>query len=858
MRLELKQSKYPKLIPGRQIVIESNRNRAVSKKDYFYRPMKWAYTRSAMMTKSFLIRFFLPVLFLSTATILQGQSYITASLNSPGGAGIMSENCDGPYELVIRRVPGNQDSMFIFVSGSGVAVIGVDYSFQPGSLPVEMLPSDTVAIIPVIIVNDGLSEGLETVNWEIAFLAGEFSDFITFETAIVDAYDVDIQTPTDTIVWCRNVPYVLLATTNAEEIFWSPASSFDDSLGTAATVRPVESGWYYASVGNEACGAKDSVYFDLAIVDIESDTVFICAGGPGIMLNGSIEGLATDFTWIPADGTLSDPDILNPVATPEVTTTYLLQSDIGVCRATDRVVVRVDSIPDDLHISIAPEKPYYCDGEMVALFSPTYDSVAYPDLTFKWTPNDGTITSDLTLLNAALTLRDTTLYIRENINNACMSSDSIRILVVPSSIPLSVMDTMLCPGEQFTVTVLSDQVMEPEWTPTEGLSCSQCLSPVVTVIGIPGTQYSYQFSGKIEECPVGSSLTIRVPDVQEINISGDQVVCEGEQIQLMIANPEGLSNFNWTFTSGIATFSCDNCPDPLVTINSFNSNDTISITVTADTEGTTFCGAFGTFDFTEGVHPQINSAIFGCLGETVTATTGNASFTDVIWNVMNGDVSLSCTECPNPEVTIGTGGQIHFFAEVSGPDTCRVSGVVNISIFPRDQNFFMFEPDSTEIGQGTDVMVGVFGTITPATINWTVNGNSISSTGNPIEFTASEEVNFIVAEYINSKGCEQTDTISLATVPPRYMIPNAFTPDNGDEINDHFKVILVGNIQLDELLVFNRWGQLVFESPENDLTGWDGRINNEPAPSDTYVYTAKLRLPDGRTELAKGDVILLR
>src|SRR5690606_31958189 len=104
-------------------------------------------------------------------------------------------------------------------------------------------------------------------------------------------------------------------------------------------------------------------------------------------------------------------------------------------------------------------------------------------------------------------LLDTTLYIRENFNNACMSKDSILINVVPPSVPLSVTDTTLCPGEMFQVMVLAS-VSEPEWNPSEGLSCSQCLNPTVTVGGTPGQTLFYEFSGKILDCPVGAGLSI--------------------------------------------------------------------------------------------------------------------------------------------------------------------------------------------------------------------------------------------------------------------------------------------------------------------------------------------------------------
>src|SRR3990170_2034635 len=167
---------------------------------------------SALMTNYSFIKIFIHCLFLCTVTFLQGQTYLTATINTPGSSGILAENCDGPYELILRRGIDNDTSTTIFISSTGTATIGLDYGFPPGAFPANMAEDDSVLIIPIIVVNDGFIEGLETVEFEIAFLAGEFSDFITVETAIVDEYEVDILSTTDTIVWCRDVPFVLLAT----------------------------------------------------------------------------------------------------------------------------------------------------------------------------------------------------------------------------------------------------------------------------------------------------------------------------------------------------------------------------------------------------------------------------------------------------------------------------------------------------------------------------------------------------------------------------------------------------------------------------------------------------------------------
>ncbi len=792
-------------------------------------------------------------------TFAQSNPPLEVFFNTPANAGIMSETCSGPYELVFVRDPGNVETIEIFFSATGQAQANLDYTFSGPGFPIIMSPEETVVTVTVNPVDDGLIEGFEDILWEFAYLSGQKSDVAFIETGIIDAYSVEITSINDTLPWCRFEPLVLQAVSDAT-IHWSPSPAFDPTSGPEVTVRPFVSAWYFAAVGGEGCEAKDSIYLDLAIANIASaDTLFICLDESGVILQGQIQGLATTFTWTPSDSTLSNPLVLNPIANPTVTTTYILSSNIGVCIASDTVVVKVDSLPAALPIAIAPAKPYYCAGEIVALFSPSYDSLSYPDLTFQWMPDNNTYLTPMNFLNVALELIDTTLYIRENVNNACVSRDSILINVVPSVVPLSVMDTMLCPGAMFDVEVLATMVTEPEWSPGDGLSCTRCLDPKVTVIGNPGSTLIYEFSGKILECPVGANLVIRIPPLQQIGLDSDPVVCAGDMVPITITNPSGLSDFQWNVVFGNASLSCSTCPDPIITIN---ENNTINVLLTASTTNPNFCGAAGFFQFLTGDRPQVTGPpIVACQGETTVAITGNPEYTDIEWNVFNGNLSLSCNACPSPTVTVNSPGLLSFTAQSPDPDICRVFGTVAVTLAQPDASafFIMPDPNTTEIGQGSRVMVALnVNPTTPTSIMWTVNGVNLSTTAPSIEFNANDPRNFIVATYINSKGCTQTDTISFPTVPPSFMIPNAFTPDNGDDINDNFRIIINGNIMIEKFMIFNRWGQLVYEARNDDLQGWDGRFKNQPAPSDTYVYTATLRYPDGRLEVAKGDVLLLK
>ncbi|MCK4677802.1 MAG: gliding motility-associated C-terminal domain-containing protein [Bacteroidales bacterium] len=112
---------------------------------------------------------------------------------------------------------------------------------------------------------------------------------------------------------------------------------------------------------------------------------------------------------------------------------------------------------------------------------------------------------------------------------------------------------------------------------------------------------------------------------------------------------------------------------------------------------------------------------------------------------------------------------------------------------------------------------------------------------------------------VDTNCCYNMDSVLI--LPSVVYLPNAFTP-NGDGINDKFIAIgPTGGILNYNMFIFNRWGQLVFES-DDIQNQWDGMINNEPAPPGVYVYkmTYSVELDFGKYDdiLQRGHVTLLR
>jgi gliding motility-associated-like protein len=106
-------------------------------------------------------------------------------------------------------------------------------------------------------------------------------------------------------------------------------------------------------------------------------------------------------------------------------------------------------------------------------------------------------------------------------------------------------------------------------------------------------------------------------------------------------------------------------------------------------------------------------------------------------------------------------------------------------------------------------------------------------------------------------GCATTDTVYLKALKgPAIYVPNAFTP-NGDGRNDKFRFIPVGMKEIYYFRIFNRYGQLMYQS-KTMQPGWDGTVNGKPAPAGSYVWMVSGKDFSDQLNTQKGTVVLIR
>ena len=117
---------------------------------------------------------------------------------------------------------------------------------------------------------------------------------------------------------------------------------------------------------------------------------------------------------------------------------------------------------------------------------------------------------------------------------------------------------------------------------------------------------------------------------------------------------------------------------------------------------------------------------------------------------------------------------------------------------------------------------------------------------------------FYVTQEVN--GCEGPSAVlSVSIVPCGFVIPTAFTPNN-DNQNDRWEIVgLDSKYPTNSVRIFNRWGELLFESLEGKYSNneWDGTYKGETLPVGSYYYIIELA-KDNSNEPINGTVSIIR
>jgi hypothetical protein len=228
-----------------------------------------------------------------------------------------------------------------------------------------------------------------------------------------------------------------------------------------------------------------------------------------------------------------------------------------------------------------------------------------------------------------------------------------------------------------------------------------------------------------------------------------------------------------------------------------------------------------------------------CEGASVQYNFADTGFSSVQWNGTFSGISFNSSD---------TG---MFF--LSATSTCGIYA----DTFHISYKVFKHEalPDTT-VCKKLPVEYSFLGAgFSNITWNATTMGNFYSVTDSGMQFLSAESPCGMYTDtfFVSYVSCE-VDT-------PELKIPTAFSP-NGDGNNDYFTVF-GSNVNSYHISVYNRWGQLVYESANlgelNNLnSGWDGTFAGMPQPADVYTYNVSYSNNIGLLSSKRGNVSLIK
>lgn len=624
--------------------------------------------------------------------------------------------------------------------------------------------------------------------------------------------------------------------------------------------------------------------------------IIICAGGTGT-LTASSPTTGGTFSW-----SLNG----NPVGTgptisvsPTTTSTYTVDYTAAGCTGTSNVTVTVEAIPQP---TVTTDS--ICVGNSGTLYVNNVSAGG----TYLW--NTGATTASL---NASPTATTTYSVVYTSANGCVSPSVSGTIVVKPYPV-VSLSNDTLCFGSS---TTLQSSVDLPggtySWSPLASTGSSITVTPAAT------TTYTVIYN--LLGCQDTASATVLVNPIPVAQTS-NAIICFGDVIDLIAtANLPGGS-FLWSTndtndtisispastTSYSVTYSLNNCtspaatsqvtvnPIPVVTLTSATicQTDPVTLTATPDLIGGTYAwgpngiagGPNQTFtplqDTTLSVIYTINNCpslpatgtvtvnplpvvtfsanpVEGCAPLAVTLTADDQTNATYSWSTSNGlsgsgvaptivfpnggtyDVSLAATTANG---CYDTHTELAYIYVENLPVAAFESP---ISVFTQEAQYVMF----TNLSTGATNYVWDFGDgqfaydFEPSHVfQSTMNGYTITLTA------------------LTDLQCADATSVSIGYQYNELLyIPNSFTPD-GDQNNQVFCPVFFSGYdpQNYEFTVYNRWGEVIFES-HNALVGWDGTYGPDgfAAPSGVYTYRILYKNPDlDERKILTGHVNLLR
>lgn len=555
--------------------------------------------------------------------------------------------------------------------------------------------------------------------------------------------------------------------------------AWDNGVNNGVSFVPPVGTVTYTVTGTDANGCTNTDQVEVLVNPLPvvdaGPNQEVCDGAT-VTLNGSG---AVSYVW--GNGVVDGVSFTPPLGT---TAYSVVGTDVNGCSNLDQVEVLVNPLP----VVGAGADQVVCEGTPIALNG----SGA---LTYVW---DNGVTNGTSFVPPVGT---TTYTVTGTDVNGCVNTDQVEVLVNPLPIVDAGPDQAVCEGT--AVTLSGSGALTYDWNNgvIDGVSFVQELGTVTySVIGVDGNG-----------CGNGDQVNVTVNPLPLVDAGVDKIVCEGTSIVFAVT---GTSNLQWS--NGI-------------------------------TNGVPFTQPVGTMNYTVS-----DSLPTGCSASDDVTVTVNPLPVVLAYDIVicPGDgVTLEGQGAENYEWTGGIIDGVEFFPtqtslyEVTGTNSfgCTSTALAQVTVLPgATADFDILDLTLSTLSPGTGFTNNSSGAVS---YEWTFgDGSGISNEFEPYhEFPTDEAGSYEVTLLVTSPDGCTSERVKYVYVTLDYSVyvPNAFTPDNNG-VNEVFKPVLDGFDETDyALYIYNRWGELIFESHDMNV-GWDGTYSQYDKKVQDGVFTWKI------------------
>ncbi|MFN0187157.1 MAG: PKD domain-containing protein [Bacteroidia bacterium] len=600
---------------------------------------------------------------------------------------------------------------------------------------------------------------------------------------------------------------------------------------TASSITVSGAGNYIVVAAIGLCSATDTINitFEPKLI-LPADTL-LCEN-ESISLSTNLVG---NYSW--SQGSTTSSILVNQ------TGQYILTLTTPNCIQKDTVNVTVQALPI---VNFGGDK-VLCPGDSIILNA--YNSGS----SYTW--STGSTDSAITVFNSGN-------YFVTAAIGLCSAADTINITFEPKLVLQD--DTLLCENESISLsTNLVGNYAWSQGSTTSSILVNQTGQYVLTLSTI--------------NCVQKDTVNVTVQALPVVDFGGDTTLCPNANLLLDATNLN--ANYSWQDGSTNSQFLVNAAGTYFVnvSIDRCTSGDTIEVDYVPTLVGltdeqicspqTTLLTATipGTYLWSNGSNAASIQVSQTGTYSLIVNSSGCLQYDTVDVDVRLApevDLGLDTVLCEGESIVLdaANAGATYDWSEGSSSQQINVSST---------NNYFVLVDDGFCIGNDT-ILVTVadfenLQSVVSICEKFEVTLEAQKAGNLFLWSTGATTVSIVVKDsgiyWVETKidRCFVRDTIIVEGTPGfnQIFLPSAFTPTS-DRKNDIYYGVGENLVEY-KLMIYNRWGQLVFESAAPNV-GWDGWFNDKECPAGVYAYKVSYRTPCSKNQIEEklGTIMLLR